>query len=78
MVEVNTEVDTEGGTEFRKEKMGVGRGKGSGVSLVPAMTSSFIWSVNSGRGDEGERVTKRRGGVTWMGFGVVKRMNPYR
>ena len=31
--------------------------KGHGVSLVPTMTSSFIWSVNSKRGEEGERVT---------------------
>lgn len=27
------------------------------MSLVPAVTSSFIWSVNSKRGEEGERVT---------------------
>ena len=32
-------------------------GIGWGVSLVPAVTSSFIWSVNSKRGEEGERVT---------------------
>lgn len=32
-------------------------GVGWGVSLVPAMTSSFIWSVNSRMGEEGERVT---------------------
>ena len=33
-------------------------GEGRGVHLSPALTSSFIWSVNSKWGEEGEREGK--------------------
>ena len=32
--------------------------RGTGVHLSPALTSSFIWSVNSRWGEEGEREGK--------------------
>ncbi len=35
-------------------------GEGCGVSLTPAETSSFIWSVNSKKREEGEKVSREQ------------------
>lgn len=41
--------------------MGEKKGVRAGVILVPAVTNSFMWLVNSKRGEEGERVTREEG-----------------
>lgn len=42
-----------------------------GVSLVPALTSSPITSVNSNMGEEGERVSGNNSGLDGVGGGHV-------
>lgn len=62
---IKTKGESECRGEVRHEKIDDGRGHGRGVNLVPAVTSSCIWLVNSRKDEVGDErmCTWRSGGL---------------